>query len=160
MRKVVFGRFSLLVLMASMVSAGVNPSAAQAQDRRVLEVMRCQMVEQRFILGRDLGMKTGFNIGGARELPAEVRQRLINSALQAIDQVFNWKVVEQDYVSMYRENYSPEQLDYILQLCQQPAYRQLMMVELQMIEDALAIGENYSPQVQEATLKAFQDVLR
>ena len=143
-----------------MVSAGVNPSEAQAQDRRIQDVMRCQMVEQRFILGRDLGMKTGFNIGGARELPAEVRQRLINSALQAIDQVFNWKVVEQDYVSMYRENYSPEQLDYILQLCQQPAYRQLMMVELQMIEDALAIGESYSPQVQEATLKAFQDVLR
>jgi len=160
MPKVFFGRFSLLVLTASMVSAGVNPSEAQAQDRRIQDVMRCQMVEQRFILGRDLGMKTGFNIGGARELPAEVRQRLINSALQAIDQVFNWKVVEQDYVSMYRENYSPEQLDYILQLCQQPAYRQLMMVELQMIEDALAIGENYSPQVQEATLKAFQDVLR
>ena len=143
-----------------MVSAGVNPSEAQAQDRRIQDVMRCQMVEQRFILGRDLGMKTGFNIGGARELPAEVRQRLINSALQAIDQVFNWKVVEQDYVSMYRENYSPEQLDYILQLCQQPAYRQLMMVELQMIEESLAIGESYSPQVQEATLKAFQDVLR
>tara|TARA_Y100000589_G_scaffold265447_1_gene256439 strand:- start:577 stop:1059 length:483 start_codon:yes stop_codon:yes gene_type:complete len=160
MPKVFFGRFSLLVLTASMVSAGVNPSEAQAQDRRIQDVMRCQMVEQRFILGRDLGMKTGFNIGGARELPAEVRQRLINSALQAIDQVFNWKVVEQDYVSMYRENYSPEQLDYILQLCQQPAYRQLMMVELQMIEDALAIGESYSPQVQEATLKAFQDVLR
>ena len=160
MPKVFFGRFSLLVLTASMVSAGVNPSEAQAQDRRIQDVMRCQMVEQRFILGRDLGMKTGFNIGGARELPAEVRQRLINSALQAIDQVFNWKVVEQGYVSMYRENYSPEQLDYILQLCQQPAYRQLMMVELQMIEDALAIGESYSPQVQEATLKAFQDVLR
>ena len=160
MPKVFFGRFSLLVLTASMVSAGVNPSEAQAQDRRIQDVMRCQMVEQRFILGRDLGMKTGFNIGGARELPAEVRQRLINSALQAIDQVFNWKVVEQDYVRMYRENYSPEQLDYILQLCQQPAYRQLMMVELQMIEDALAIGESYSPQVQEATLKAFQDVLR
>ena len=160
MPKVFFGRFSLLVLTASMVSAGVNPPEAQAQDRRIQDVMRCQMVEQRFILGRDLGMKTGFNIGGARELPAEVRQRLINSALQAIDQVFNWKVVEQDYVSMYRENYSPEQLDYILQLCQQPAYRQLMMVELQMIEDALAIGESYSPQVQEATLKAFQDVLR
>ena len=160
MPKVFFGRFSLLVLTASMVSAGVNPPEAQARDRRIQDVMRCQMVEQRFILGRDLGMKTGFNIGGARELPAEVRQRLINSALQAIDQVFNWKVVEQDYVSMYRENYSPEQLDYILQLCQQPAYRQLMMVELQMIEDALAIGESYSPQVQEATLKAFQDVLR
>ena len=160
MPKVFFGRFFLLVLTASMVSAGVNPPEAQAQDRRIQDVMRCQMVEQRFILGRDLGMKTGFNIGGARELPAEVRQRLINSALQAIDQVFNWKVVEQDYVSMYRENYSPEQLDYILQLCQQPAYRQLMMVELQMIEDALAIGESYSPQVQEATLKAFQDVLR
>jgi len=160
MPKVFFGRFSLLVLTASMVSAGVNPSEAQAQDRRIQDVMRCQMVEQRFILGRDLGMKTGFNIGGARELPAEVRQRLINSALQAIDQVFNWKVVEQDYVSMYRENYSPEQLDYILQLCQQPAYRQLMMVELQMIEESLAIGESYSPQVQEATLKAFQDVLR
>ena len=160
MPKVFFGRFSLLVLTASMVSAGVNPSEAQAQDRRIQDVMGCQMVEQRFILGRDLGMKTGFNIGGARELPSEVRQRLINSALQAIDQVFNWKVVEQDYVSMYRENYSPEQLDYILQLCQQPAYRQLMMVELQMIEDALAIGESYSPQVQEATLKAFQDVLR
>ena len=160
MPKVFFGRFSLLVLTASMVSAGVNPSEAQARDRRIQDVMRCQMVEQRFILGRDLGMKTGFNIGGARELPAEVRQLLINSALQAIDQVFNWKVVEQDYVSMYRENYSPEQLDYILQLCQQPAYRQLMMVELQMIEDALAIGESYSPQVQEATLKAFQDVLR
>ena len=160
MPKVFFGRFFLLMLTASMVSAGVNPPEAQAQDRRIQDVMRCQMVEQRFILGRDLGMKTGFNIGGARELPAEVRQRLINSALQAIDQVFNWKVVEQDYVSMYRENYSPEQLDYILQLCQQPAYRQLMMVELQMIEDALAIGESYSPQVQEATLKAFQDVLR
>ena len=114
MPKVFFGRFSLLVLTASMVSAGVNPPEAQAQDRRIQDVMRCQMVEQRFTLGRDLGMKTGFNIGGARELPAEVRQRLINSALQAIDQVFNWKVVEQDYVSMYRENYSPEQLDYIL----------------------------------------------
>ena len=160
MPKVFFGRFSLLVLMASMVCAGINPSQAQSQDRRIQDVMRCQKGEERFILGRDLGMKTGFNIGGARELPAEVRQRLINSALQAIDQVFNWKVVEQDYVSMYRENYSPEQLDYILQLCQQPAYRQLMMVELQMIEDALAIGESYSPQVQEATLKAFQDVLR
>ena len=160
MPKVFFGRFSLLVLTASMVSAGVNPPEAQAQDRRIQDVMRCQMVEQRFTLGRDLGMKTGFNIGGARELPAEVRQRLINSALQAIDQVFNWKVVEQDYVSMYRENYSPEQLDYILQLCQQPSYRQLMMVELQMIEDALGIGEKYAPQVQEATLKAFQEVLR
>ena len=160
MRNVVFGRFSLLVLMASMVSAGVNPSEAQAQDRRVLEVMRCQKVEQRFILGRDLGMKTGFNMGGGQEIPEEVRQRLITSALKAIDQVFNWKVVEPDYIRMYAENYSPEQLDYILQLCHQPAYRQLMMVELQMIEDALAIGENYSPQVQEATLKAFQDVLR
>ena len=105
-------------------------------------------------------MKTGFNMGGGQEIPAVVRQRLITSALKAIDQVFNWKVVEPDYIRMYAENYSPEQLDYILQLCQQPAYRQLMMVELQMIEDALAIGESYSPQVQEATLKAFQDVLR
>ena len=160
MPKVFFGRFSLLVLTASMVSAGVNPPEAQAQDRRIQDVMRCQMVEQRFILGRDLGMKTGFNMGGGQEIPAAVRQRLMTSALQAIDQVFNWKVVEQDYIRMYAENYTPEQLDYILQLCQQPSYRQLMMVELQMIEDALGIGEKYAPQVQEATLKAFQEVLR
>ncbi|WP_413325982.1 hypothetical protein [Synechococcus sp. MIT S9503] len=105
-------------------------------------------------------MKTGFNMGGGQEIPAAVRQRLMTSALQAIDQVFNWKVVEQDYIRMYAENYTPVQLDYILQLCQQPSYRQLMMVELQMIEDALGIGEKYAPQVQEATLKAFQEVLR
>ena len=160
MPKVFFGRFSLLVLMASMVCAGINPSQAQSQDRRIQDVMRCQKVEERFILGRDLGMKTGFNMGGGQEIPAAVRQRLMTSALQAIDQVFNWKVVEQDYIRMYAENYTPEQLDYILQLCQQPSYRQLMMVELQMIEDALGIGEKYAPQVQEATLKVFQEVLR
>ena len=160
MPKVFSAGFSVPVLMAAVICAGVNPSQAQVQDRRIQDVMRCQRVEERFILGRDLGLKAGFNMGGGKEMPAAVRQRLISSAIQAIDQVFNWRVVEQDYVRMYRQNYSPEQLDYILELCQQPAYRQLMSVEVQMIDDALAIGENYSAQVQEATVKAFQDALR
>ena len=58
-----------------MVSAGVNPSEAQAQDRRIQDVMRCQQAEERFLLGRDLGPQTGLR-AGAGSLLLAVRQRL------------------------------------------------------------------------------------
>ena len=54
------GRRSLLALIVSLVCAGLNPCLAQEQDRRVQDVMRCQKVEERFTLGRDLGAQTGF----------------------------------------------------------------------------------------------------
>jgi hypothetical protein len=80
--------------------------------------------------------------------------------LRAIDQVFNWNVVEKDYIKVYAENYSTDQLDFILQLCQEPLYQQLMQVELQMIKDTLAVNEVYAGPMQEAALKAIQEVLR
>ena len=56
MPKVFSAGFSVPVLMAAVICAGVNPSQAQVQDRRIQDVMRCQRVEERFILGRDLGL--------------------------------------------------------------------------------------------------------
>ena len=80
--------------------------------------------------------------------------------MRAMDQVFNWKIVEQDYIKVYAKSYSTDQLDYILQLCQDPRYQQLMQLEVQMIKDTLAVGEKYASKIQEATLKAVQDVLQ
>ena len=154
------GRRSLLCLIASMVCAGVNPCLAQEQDRRIQDVMRCQRVEERFTLGRDLGMQSGFDIGGGSQLPPAVRQRLKVAVMRAMDQVFNWNIVEQDYINVYAESYSADQLDFILQLCKEPRYQQLMQLEVQMIKDTLAVGEKYASKVQEAALKAVQDVLQ
>ena len=154
------GRRSLLFLIASMVCSGINPCLAQEQDRRIQDVMRCQKVEERFTLGRDLGAQSGFNIGGGSQLPPAVRQRLNVAVMRAMDQVFNWKIVEQDYIKVYAESYSTDQLDYILQLCQDPRYQQLMQLEVQMIKDTLAVGEKYASKIQQATLKAVQDVLQ
>ena len=80
--------------------------------------------------------------------------------MRAMDQVFNWNIVEQDYINVYAESYSADQLDFILQLCKEPRYQQLMQLEVQMIKDTLAVGEKYASKVQEAALKAVQDVLQ
>ena len=160
MFKLLPGRRSLLFLIALMVCAGINPCLAQGQDRRIQDVMRCQKVEERFTLGRDLGAQTGFNIGGGRQLPPAVRQRLTVAVMRAMDQVFNWNIVEQDYSKIYAEIYSADQLDFILQLCKDPRYQQLMQLEFEMIKDTLAVGEKYASKVQEATLKAVQEVLQ
>lgn len=80
--------------------------------------------------------------------------------MRAIDQAFNWKMVEQEYIRVYAENYSSDQLDFILKLCQDPRYQQLMEIEVQMIKDTMAVNEKYAAQIQEATLKAVQEVLR
>ena len=160
MFKLLPGRRSLLFLIALMVCAGINPCLAQGQDRRIQDVMRCQKVQERFTLGRDLGAQTGFNIGGGRQLPLAVRQRLTVAVMRAMDQVFNWNIVEQDYIKIYAEIYSADQLDFILQLCKDPRYQQLMQLEFEMIKDTLAVGEKYASKVQEATLKAVQEVLQ
>ena len=160
MLKVLLCKSPLLVLMSSIVCTDVNPSLAQEQDRRIQAVMRCQMVEERFTLGRDLGAKTGFKMGGGSQLPPVVRQRLEVAAMRAIDQVFSWNVVEQDYIKVYAEVYNTDQLDFLLELCQEPRYQQLMLLEVQMIKDTLAVNEKYAPKIQEAALKAVQDVLQ
>ena len=154
------GRRSLLVLFVSLVCTGLNPCLAQEQDRRVQDVMRCQKVEERFTLGRDLGAQTDFKVGGGSQLPAAVRQRLQVAAMRAIDQVFNWDVVEEDYIKIYAETYSTDQLDFILQLCQDPRYQQLMQLEVPMMKDILAVNESYASKIQQATLKAVQHVLQ
>ena len=155
-----FGSRSILVFSAWMLCAGFNPCFAQQQDRRIQDVMRCQKVEERFTLGRDLGAKTGFKMGAGSQLPQALRERLEAATLRAIDQVFNWNVVEKDYIKVYAENYSTDQLDFILQLCQEPRYQQLMQVEVQMIKDTLAVNEAYAGPMQEAALKAIQEVLQ
>ena len=160
MFKLLSGRRSLLVLFVSLVCTGLNPCLAQEQDRRVQDVMRCQRVEERFTLGRDLGAQTGFKLGAGSQLPVAVRQRLQVAALRAIDQVFNWNVVEGDYIKVYAETYSTDQLDFILQLCQDPRYQQLMQLEVRMMKDTLAVNESYASEIQKATLKAVQDVLQ
>ena len=80
--------------------------------------------------------------------------------MRAIDQVFNWNVVEKDYIKVYAETYSTDQLDFILQLCQEPRYQQLMQLEVLMMKDILAVNESYASKIQQATLKAVQDVLQ
>ena len=141
------GRRSLLALFVSLVCTGLNPCLAQEQDRRVQDVMRCQKVEERFTLGRDLGAQTGFKMGAGSQLPAAVRQRLQVAALRAIDQVFNWNVVKEDYIKVYAETYSTDQLDFILKLCQDPRYQQLMQLEIGMMKDSLAVNESYASQL-------------
>ena len=160
MFKLFSGRRPLLVLIVSMVCAGVNPCLAYDQDRRIQDVMRCQKVEERFTLGRDLGAQTGFKIGAGSQLPAVVRQRLQVAVMRAIDQVFNWNVVEQDYIKVYAETYTADQLHFILQLCQDIRYHELMQLEVQMIKDTLAVNEKYAEKIQTASLKAVQDLLR
>ena len=64
--------------------------------------------------------------------------------MRAIDQVFSWNVVEQDYIKVYAENYSTDQLDFILQLFQEPHYQQLMQLDVEMIKDTLAVNEMYA----------------
>ena len=154
------GRSSIVVVLACLVCAAVHPVHAQSSDRRIQDVMRCQKVEERFTLGRDLGAQAGFKMGGGSELPVDLRQRLEQAAMRAIDQAFNWNMVEQDYIRVYAENYSSDQLDFILKLCQEPRYQQLMEIEVQMIKDSMAVNEKYAAQIQEATLKAVQEVLR
>jgi len=160
MIKFLLCRRLLPVLSALILFAGVNPCLAQEQDRRIQAVMRCQKVEERFTLGRDLGAQTGFKMGGGSQLSPVVRQRLEAAALRAIDQVFSWNVVEQDYIKVYAETYSTDQLDFILQLCQDPRYQQLMQLEVRMMKDTLAVNESYASKIQQATLKAVQDVLQ
>ena len=63
MFKLLSGRRSLLVLTVSMVCAGVHPRLVQEHDRRIQDVMRCQKVEERCLLGRDLGAQTGLRAG-------------------------------------------------------------------------------------------------
>ena len=89
MMKFLLCRRPLLVLTALILFAGVNPCLAREQDRRIQAVMRCQKVEERFTLGRDLGAQTGFKIGGGSQFSPFVRQRLEVAAMRAIDQVFS-----------------------------------------------------------------------
>ena len=160
MRKLLSSRTFSVILVFLTVCIDADPSLARDLDGRIQDVMRCQKAEERFTLGRDLGAKTGFNLGGGEQLPEALRQRLMEAMMQAMDQVFNWKAVEQDYIRIYAENYSSQQLDYVLKLCQQPMYRQLMTVDLQMIRDSFAVNETFAPQIQEATMKSVQDILR
>lgn len=81
-------------------------------------------------------------MGGGSQLPPVVRQRLEVATMREIDQVFSWNVVEQDYINLYAEVYNTYQLDFILELCQEPRYQQLMQLEVQMIKDTLAVNEN------------------
>jgi len=64
--------------------------------------------------------------------------------LRAIDQVFNWNVVEGDYIKVYAETYSTDQLDFILKLCQDTRYQQLMRLDVRMMKDTLAVNESYA----------------
>ena len=64
--------------------------------------------------------------------------------MRAIDQVFNWNVVEGDYIKVYAETYSTDQLDFILKLCQDTRYQQLMRLDVRMMKDTLAVNESYA----------------
>ena len=68
-------------------------------------------------------------------------------------------MVEQGYVKLYAETCSANQLDFILQFCQYTRYQQLMRLEVQMIQDTLAVNEKYDSIIQHAALKPVQDVL-
>ncbi|WP_186540254.1 hypothetical protein [Synechococcus sp. BIOS-E4-1] len=156
---VLFRRRQLLVVIVSILFAGVNPSHAQEQERRIQAVMRCQKLEERFTPGRDLGAQTVFKMGAGSQLTSIVRQRLEVAATRAIGQLFSWNEVEQDYIKVYAETCSPDQLDFIFELCRHPHYQQLMQLEILMTKDTLALNENYIFQIQQAALKAVQDVL-
>ena len=64
--------------------------------------------------------------------------------MRAIDQVFNCNVVEGDYIKVYAETYSTDQLDFILKLCQDTRYQQLMRLDVRMMKDTLAVNESYA----------------
>ena len=52
-----------------------------------------------------------------------------------------------DYIKVYAETYSTDQLDFILKLCQGPRYQQLMQFEVGMMKDSLAVNESYASQL-------------
>ena len=51
------------------------------------------------------------------------------------------------YIKVYAETYSTDQLDFILKLCQDPRYQQLMQLEVGMMKDSLAVNESYASQL-------------
>ena len=52
-----------------------------------------------------------------------------------------------DYIKVYAETCSTDQLDFILKLCQDPRYQQLMQLEVGMMKDSLAVNESYASQL-------------
>ena len=52
-----------------------------------------------------------------------------------------------DYIKVYAETCSTDQPDFILKLCQDPHYQQLMQLEVGMMKDSLAVNESYASQL-------------
>ena len=90
-------------------------------------------------------------------IPEGKKERMIAAGMEAMAEVMPWSAVKQDYVALYLEHDTEEELREIIELCKDPRYKKMIAKQVELISPSLEIGQKYGQRLgakmMDATMK-------
>ncbi len=151
-------RTSILFIAIALTSLQGQP----ADDKTALieEVLVLTRTEEVTKVGQLEGFKMGLEMA-PNAIPADKKEKIIAAGKEIMDELMPWSAIKEDFVELYDQHYTVEELKSIIELCKDPRYNTFITKQIEMIGPSVKIGQKYGklimPRMMQATMRIMQE---
>ena len=133
--------------------------AAEEKTALIEELLELSHAEELTKTSQLEGFKAGMAMNPGA-IPADKKQAIIDAGERIMEEVMPWETMKQDFIAVYDEHYTLEELRAVVSLCKDPRYQTLVGKQLELVGPSMAIGQKYGrllmPKIMQATTEIMQ----
>ncbi len=160
-----------MVMVVAPVGARADEASKQAKVKELFALMHVDHSLDRMRSAMEQQVQlTAKNVSGAEQMTPEkkkIQQEFVDNSMKVVDQDFSWTVLEADYVKLYANTYTEQELDGILAFYKSSA-GQAMLIKtpelsagtMQIVHSRMGDFQPKMQSLQELYLKAMAPAAR
>ena len=151
-------RISILILAVSLTC--FQTESVDEKTALIEKLFELSKVEEITKASQLEGFRMGVEMSPGN-IPDEKKAKMIAAGQKIMQDVMPWPEMKIEFIKLYDELYTAEELKDIVELCEDPRYELFVSKQIQMIGPAMKIGQKYgkrmmAPMVKE-TMKIMQE---